>query len=113
MIIGEDGRTSTSKTFILTWTLLVAWGLLALLIAGEFVAPHACLTATVTGPAPRCHGDRVGLLQRGWFHFVHAGLSGGYLVLLAVPASAGVAAKGITQARVQSGGGVKTRRAAA
>jgi hypothetical protein len=110
VIIGEDGRTSTSKTFILMWTLLVAWGLLALLIAGEFVGPHACLTATVTGTTPRCHGDGVGLLQRGWTHFVHAGLSGGYLVLLGVPASAGVAAKGITQARVQSGGGVKTPR---
>lgn len=107
VIVGEDGRTSTSKTFILMWTLLVAWGLLALLIAGEFVGPHACLSAAVTGSTPRCHGDGVGLLQRGWTHFVHAGLSGGYLVLLGVPASAGVAAKGITQARVQSGGGVK------
>ena len=29
VIIGEDGRTSTSKTFILMWTLLVAWALLA------------------------------------------------------------------------------------
>lgn len=110
VIVGDDGRTSTSKTFILMWTLLVAWGLLALLIAGEFVGLHACLTAAVTGTTPRCHGDGIGLLQRGWTHFVHAGLSGGYLVLLGVPATAGVAAKGITQARVQGGGGVKMPR---
>ncbi len=109
VILGEDGRTSTSKTFILLWTLLVAWALIALLLAGEFVPTHACIAS---GPAAtasaRCHGDDVALLQLGWTHFLHAGLAGSYLVLLGVPAAAGVAAKGITQAQAQSPTAVKT-----
>ena len=109
VILGEDGRTSTSKTFILMWTLLVAWALLALLIAGDFIGDHACVAGPVAAAAQRCHGDQVALLQVGWAQFLRAGLSGSYLVLLGVPASAGVAAKGISTARAQSGSGVKGR----
>jgi hypothetical protein len=109
VIIGEDGRTSTSKTFILMWTLLVAWALLVLLIAGEFVPAHACITSGASaGATHRCQGDEVGLLQLGWTHFLHAGLSGSYLILLGVPAAAGVAAKGIAQSQAQSATAVKT-----
>jgi hypothetical protein len=109
VILGQDGRTSTSKTFILLWTLLVAWALIALLIAGEFVPSHACITAGhPAGAVVRCHGDDVALLQLGWTHFLHAGLVGSYLVLLGVPAAAGVAAKGITQSQAQSSTAVKT-----
>jgi hypothetical protein len=57
--------------------------------------------------ACRAKADEVGLLQVGWLHFLHAGLSGSYLVLLGVPAAAGIAAKGITQAQV-TGTGFKT-----
>ncbi|MEA2210506.1 MAG: hypothetical protein QOF83_454 [Solirubrobacteraceae bacterium] len=109
VILGEDGRTSTSKTFILLWTLLVAWALVTLLIAGEFAPTHACITS---GPAAaavnRCRGDEVALMQLGWTHFLHGGLAGSYLLLLGVPAAAGVAAKGITQAQAQSPTAVKT-----
>jgi hypothetical protein len=109
VIIGEDGRTSTSKTFILMWTLLVAWALLVLLIAGEFVPAHACITSgAAAGATHRCQGDEVGLLQLGWTNFLHAGLSGSYLILLGVPAAAGVAAKGIAQSQAQSATAVKT-----
>jgi hypothetical protein len=111
VILGEDGRTSTSKTFILLWTVLVAWALVALLIAGEFVPMHACITnGRPAGAVARCHGDNVALLQLGWTHFLHAGLTGSYLVLLGVPAAAGVAAKGITQSQAQSSTAVKTTR---
>lgn len=48
--------------------------------------------------------DEVGLFQVGWDHFLHAGLSGSYLILLGVPASAGVAAKAITQSQVTGTG---------
>jgi hypothetical protein len=109
VILGEDGRTSTSKTFILLWTLLVTWALVTLLVAGEFVPTHACITS---GPAvaavQRCHGDEVALMQLGWTHFLHGGLAGSYLLLLGVPAAAAVAAKGITQAQAQSPTAVKT-----
>ncbi len=111
VILGEDGRTSTSKTFILMWTLLVSWALIALLIAGELIHTHGCVTPSdLTKAAEACSkkkGHDVGLLQVGWLHFLHTGLSGSYLVLLGVPAAAGVAAKGITQ-REASGTGFKT-----
>jgi formate hydrogenlyase subunit 4 len=45
VILGKDGRTSTSKAFILLWTLLVGWALIALLIAGEFVSETSVRSA--------------------------------------------------------------------
>jgi hypothetical protein len=107
VIRGKDGRTSTSKTFILLWTLLVGWALIALLIAGELVHTHACVSAKhLTEATEHCKAkhDELGLLQVGWERFLAAGLSGSYLVLLGVPAIAGVAAKGITQSEVEKGG---------
>ena len=79
-----------------------------LLIAGEFVSQHACVTAHLKPGQTRCGGDEVGLLQLGWTNFLHAGLSGSYLILLGVPAAAGVAAKGIAQSQAQSATAVKT-----
>jgi hypothetical protein len=107
VVLGHDGRTSTSKTFILLWTLLVGWALIALMIAGQFVSTHACVPPLdIANAAQKCKAaaDEVGLLQVGWLHFLHAGLSGSYLVLLGVPAAAGVAAKGITQSQVNGTG---------
>jgi hypothetical protein len=105
VILGEDGRTSTSKTFILMWTLLVGWALITLLIAGEFVSAHRCLSAKVAHP---CSQDQVGLLQMSWKHFLSAHLAGTYLILLGIPGAAGVLAKGITQQQVNSPTGFKT-----
>jgi hypothetical protein len=112
VVLGLDGRTSTSKSFIFMWTLVVGWALVALLIAGELIHRHACVPTTivsdVTSAARACkaHRDQLGLLEVGWLHFLHAGLAGAYLILLGVPAAAGVAAKGITQSQV-SGSGFK------
>lgn len=102
VILGADGRTSTSKTFIFLWTLLVGWALIALLIAGQFVQTHHCVP--LPDPTHACNRDEVGLFQAGWRHFLHAGLSGSYLILLGVPATAGVAAKAITQSQVTGTG---------
>jgi len=107
VILGADGRTSTSKTFILMWTLLVGWALVALLIAGELIHQHACVEPEhLKAAAEACkHAkDEVGLLQVGWLQFLHGGLSGSYLILLGVPAAAGVAAKGITQSQANGTG---------
>jgi hypothetical protein len=52
--------------------------------------------------------DRVGLLQIGWQRFIAAGMDGGYLILLGIPAGAAVASKAITQSKVDSGATVKT-----
>lgn len=111
VILGEDQRTSTSKTFILMWTLLVAWALVALLIAGELTPLRDCVTGTLSKGEVRCSADAFGRLQLGWQHFLHSGLAGSYLVLLGIPASAGVAAKGITQSQVQNATAVKTKKA--
>jgi len=97
VILGADNRTSTSKTFVLMWTLLVAWALVALLIAGEFLPQLACVAKRT------CGGDGIGLLQMGWAQFLVSGLDGAYLVLLGIPAAAAVAAKAITQGKVDSG----------
>jgi hypothetical protein len=100
-MIGEDGRTSTSKTFVLMWTLLVAWAIVALLIAGAVLTLEPCVTAGHS--TNQCMGDPIGLLQLGWQAFLANGLDAGYLVLLAVPAGAAIAAKAITQSKVDTG----------
>ena len=43
VILGQDNRTSTSKTFVLMWTLLVGWALISLLIAGQIIKTHSCV----------------------------------------------------------------------
>src|SRR5713226_6635841 len=42
VILRQDNRTSTSKTFVFMWTLLVGWALLSLFIVGELVNVHVC-----------------------------------------------------------------------
>ena len=110
VILGQDNRTSTSKTFIFMWTLLVGWALVSMLITGELTTVHGCVgplasAHQVTNAIKTCGdmNDQVGLLQIGWHNFAVNGLSGGYLVLLGIPASAAVAAKAITQSKNDSG----------
>ncbi len=109
VLLGEDGRTSTSKTFVFMWTLLVGWALVSLLVAGELVNLHACVGAKATLRSCPHLADSVGLLQIGWQNFLTHGLDGNYLVLLGIPAGSAVAAKGITQAKTNAGTLVKTR----
>ena len=111
VIVGQDGRTSTSKTFILLWTLLVGWALISLLIAGEFADPEACAKGMRAMAITTCEAEHneVGVLQLGWMNFLHAGLLGSYLVLLGIPAAAGVTAKGIVESRNQNGTITKTQ----
>ena len=97
VIIGEDGRTSTSKTFVLMWTLLVGWALVALVIAGELLAIHDCVGNN------DCAKDAIGFLQLGWRSFLKSGLDASYLVLLGIPAAAAVAGKAVTESKVASG----------
>jgi hypothetical protein len=110
VIIGQDNRTSTSKTFVFMWTLLVSWALVSMLIVGELIMIHSCASSLATAAqvnsainACKSAKDQVGLLQVGWHSFIVNGLSGGYLVLLGIPASAAVAAKAITQSKDDSG----------
>jgi hypothetical protein len=111
VIMGADNRTSTSKTFIFMWTLLVAWALASLVIAGELINTHSCAAGSVVASlitSCRSKHDYVGLLQIGWKQFVASGLTQGYLVLLGVPAAAAVSAKAITQSKSDAGTVVKS-----
>lgn len=114
LVLGADNRTSTSKTTLLAWTLLVVWAFAALLMAGELVSPQACVTdfATVAERLAACRtGDRaspVGLMQLSWRYLIDNPLDEGYLLLLGIPAVAALAAKGITQAKDTSGSEPKT-----
>jgi hypothetical protein len=107
VVLGADGRTSTSKTFVFLWTLLVGWALIALLIAGQFVTTHGCVHHP--HPAVACRAQPLALMQVGWRHFLDGPLSGTYLVLLGIPGAAAVGAKQITQSSV-NGNGFKTPR---
>ena len=108
VILGQDNRTSTSKTFIFMWTLLVGWALTSLLIAGEIINTHSCVNMKRAIKACMAQKDQIGLMQIGWHNFLAAGLSGSYLVLLGVPAAAGVAAKAITQTKADAGTLIKS-----
>jgi hypothetical protein len=107
VILGADGRTSTSKTFVFLWTLLVGWALIALLIAGQFLATRGCVHHL--HPKAACAHHPVALLQVGWRHFLKAPLSGAYLILLGIPGAAAVTAKGITQNSINNSGYKKPR----
>jgi hypothetical protein len=90
---------------------LVGWALVSFVIAGEILHLHACAAGSdLDASAKACSAlhDKVGLLQVGWGRFISSGLAGSYLLLLGIPASAGVAAKVITQTKVSSGTIVKT-----
>lgn len=85
MILGQANRTSTSKTFILMWTLLVGWALVSLVIAGEILHTHNCTAGTDLKAATKlcsANHDKLGSLQIGWLRFVSTGLAGSYLLLL-------------------------------
>jgi hypothetical protein len=84
---------------------LVSWALLSLLVAGQVLHQHQCATMmdlTAAVKACSANHDKLGLLQIGWQRFVASGLTGSYLLLLGIPAAAGVAAKAITQSQVAS-----------
>ncbi len=112
IVIGKDNRTSTSKVGIALWTLLIVWAILAFVIAGEFVKIHSCAAAS-TDAVTKCKADPLGLMQLSWRKFLAGGLAQGYLVLLGLPATAAVAAKGITQSKDASKTSPKTQAKAA
>jgi hypothetical protein len=111
VIMGRDNRTSTSKTFVFMWTLLVGWALITLVIVGELVHTHACVDPNhLSASVKACTkvNDDVGLLQVGWHQFISAPLSNAYLVLLGIPAASAVAAKAVTQSKQDAQTLVKT-----
>jgi hypothetical protein len=81
VIMGQDNRTSTSKTFVFMWTLLVAWVIISMVFAGEVWHQHACAKAAAAAASagakmiPHCT-EKLGLFQEGWNHLGAACLKG-------------------------------------
>jgi hypothetical protein len=80
LVVGVDGRTSTSKLQVLLWTYGFAWAIVALLI-----------------------GSIDAGLTDGWNKLVNGGLKEEYLLLLGLPTGAAVAAYKLTSDKVGSG----------
>ena len=83
LLIGTDGRLSTSKTVAGAWTMLLAAALLAYVLAKLFHHPQA------------------------FSRLVHSGLAGQYGLLIGGPLGAAIAAKGIVGAQVARNSGAK------
>ena len=106
VVLGQDNRTSTSKTFVFMWTLLVGWALFSILIPGELLRTHTCASGSHLQAAYHtCQvaHDNLGKAQVAWKQFQSTGLDSSYLVLLGIPAAAAVGAKAITQSKANSG----------
>jgi hypothetical protein len=101
LVIGTDGRASTSKVQVVLWTFAVFYAFLFLLLWGRSTA---CDTASGQA-APVCQdaADARGAFSRA----VNGELQIEYYVLLGFPMAAAVAAKAITTAKVEDSTVVK------
>jgi hypothetical protein len=84
LVIGQDGRTSTSKAVAFAWTLAIIFGLLAILFAKWF-------------------GDKL-----GYNALIKNALREEYWLLLGGPYAAAIAAKYATTSQAQNGGKTTT-----
>lgn len=97
LIVGQDGRVSTSKTTALLWTAAVGF-VMAYFIGLQVIHATGCL---IGGSAVPGACDLPTLLGKN-------GLSEQYLLLLGAPFGALIAAKAITSAKVDSGNAQRT-----
>jgi hypothetical protein len=95
LIVGTDGRASTSKVQAALWTGAVLYAFLFLLIAGWHIWNRP--------KTPRLIG-----LKDGFAHLIVHPLQPEYLVLLGVPITAAIAAKALTLNKVIAGTLAKT-----
>ena len=84
LVLGKDGRWSTSKLQPLLWTYALLYGLLSLIIA-YFLGDHA-----------------------GWIAQRNAGVQQEYLILLGGPFAAAIASKAIVSTKSETGAVQKT-----
>jgi hypothetical protein len=94
LIIGKDGRASTSRFGVVLWTFAVFYALAFMLVLGR---SSNCDDAKYRD-GPRCtaaHDDRARLSDS----FTNRDVQPAYLVLLGFPVAAAVAAQAITGAR--------------
>lgn len=97
LVIGTDGRASTSKVQAALWTLAILYAFVFLLLWGRSTR---CGDAELRD-RPRCEAA---VQARSTFsRVVHGDLQPEYYVLLGFPLAAAVAARAITKAKVDDG----------
>jgi hypothetical protein len=97
LVIGYDGRASTSKTQAVLWTFAVFYGIAFMLLWGRSVG---CGDADKhDGPRCQAAADR----RAAFDDFTNRGLQPQYFVLLGFPITVAIAAKAITTSQVEEG----------
>jgi hypothetical protein len=104
LLVGTDGRVSTSKVQAILWTFAVLYVLTLLLVAGRVL-----LEARNCGAAgqPACDQPPVMALKGAFDNVVQHDLQPEYFALLGIPLGAAVAAKALTMNKVANGDMVK------
>lgn len=96
LVIGTDGRASTSKVQVLLWTLAVLYALTFLLLWGRSIGCDSkAATSTIC--------ERAADARAAFARLVEQPLDTEYYALLGLPTAAAVAAKALTQNKVVSG----------
>jgi len=90
LIIGSDGRASTSKTQVVLWTFAIFYALVFLLLWGRSVG----CASTDLDDTPECEQAMVG--RDAFLAVTNGALQHEYYALLGLPVAAAIAAKSIT-----------------
>jgi hypothetical protein len=101
LVIGVDGRASTSKVQAVMWTFAVLGALLFLLFLGR--TPNCPSAGNTSGECPVVPDEA----RTAFTRVLDAELQPEYVVLLGLPLAAAVAAKALVTSRVASEGLVK------
>lgn len=101
LIIGSDGRASTSKTQVVLWTFAIFYALVFLLLWGRSVG----CASTDLDDTPACEQAMVG--RDAFLAVTNGALQHEYYALLGLPVAAAVAAKAITTNKEADGELVK------
>jgi hypothetical protein len=96
LVIGTDGRASTSKVQAVLWTLAVFFAIAFMLVWGRSLGCRHAATAN-----RECTAAATG--RASFDAFVNRGLQPEYYILLGIPVTVAVAAKAITSAKVDDG----------
>jgi len=100
LVVGKDGRWSTSKFQAVAWTLVVVFALFSLFFAYVIVQVGDLFNWAAVEKLNHPLGDSLN-------GFLDQGLDGTYLVLLGLPLGTAVASKAITQTKIANGTQVK------
>lgn len=100
LVVGKDGRWSTSKFQAVAWTLVVVFALFSLFVAYVIVQVGDLFNWASVERLQHPLGDSLN-------GFLEGGLDGTYLVLLGLPLGTAVASKAITLNKIANGTQVK------